>query len=183
MPADAVTFRPLVEGDLPRMHLWLNEPGIVRWWEGDDVSWDGVVRQYHPDHWEDEEQFVAAVDGVDVGWIQCYPAAADPEETLLWRTVGVDVDRTGGIDYFVAEPSARGRGLGSRIIRAFTVDVVFGGHPAWHFAAAGPFVANEASWRALGRAGYAHAGDVDGGDADGPCRVMVLARADVDRAG
>jgi hypothetical protein len=41
-----VTFRRLVDDDLPLLHRWLNEPGVVRWWEDDDVSWDGVVRDY-----------------------------------------------------------------------------------------------------------------------------------------
>lgn len=41
-----VTFRRLVDDDLPMLHRWLNEPGVVRWWEGNDVSWDAVVRDY-----------------------------------------------------------------------------------------------------------------------------------------
>lgn len=171
-----ITFRLLTVDDLPLMHRWLNEEGIVRWWEGDDVSWEGVQRDYHPDSWDDEEQFIAVVDGVDAGWIQCYPAAGDPKETLLWGTVGVDVERTGGIDYFVADPEARGRGVGSAMIRAFVDQVVFGAHPEWAFAAAGPFLANEPSWRALAKAGFTHVGDVD--DPQGPCRVMVLARVE-----
>jgi hypothetical protein len=38
----AIGFRPVVAGDLPRLHRWLNDPEVVRWWEGDDVSWTGV---------------------------------------------------------------------------------------------------------------------------------------------
>jgi acetyl esterase/lipase len=36
-----VTFRRLTDDDLPLLHDWLNESGVVRWWEGDDVSWAG----------------------------------------------------------------------------------------------------------------------------------------------
>ena len=38
-------FRPLTDDDLPLLHAWLNEPGVVEWWEGDDVSWDAVVAE------------------------------------------------------------------------------------------------------------------------------------------
>jgi len=41
-----LTFRRLADDDLPVLHRWLNEPGLVRWWEGDDVSWQAVVRDY-----------------------------------------------------------------------------------------------------------------------------------------
>ena len=40
------TFRRLTDDDLPLLHVWLNEPGVVRFWEGDDVSWPGVIAQY-----------------------------------------------------------------------------------------------------------------------------------------
>ncbi len=34
-----VTFRALADVDLPMLYEWLNEPGVVRWWEGQDVPW------------------------------------------------------------------------------------------------------------------------------------------------
>ncbi|WCO65689.1 GNAT family N-acetyltransferase [Iamia majanohamensis] len=174
-----VTFRRLVEEDLPQLHRWLNEPGVVRWWEGDDVSWEAVVR----DHWTDPdayvEHWIALVDGREVGWIQCYAAADaaedpdEPEEAQAWLALGVDTTAA-GIDYLVGDPVDRGRGVGSAVIRAFVDQVVFGLHPGWTQVCASPYVANEASWRALGRAGFSHRADVDGGD--GPCRLMVRDR-------
>ena len=41
-----ITFRRLVDADLPMLHGWLNDPKVVEWWEGDDVSWEAVVRDY-----------------------------------------------------------------------------------------------------------------------------------------
>jgi RimJ/RimL family protein N-acetyltransferase len=170
-----VTFRRLVDADLPMLHRWLNEPGVVRWWEGDDVSWDAVVRDYGSASTDPTEHWIAAVDGDDVGWIQCY-ATADNEaddEVAAWRRLGVP--RTAaGIDYLVGEPTQRGSGLGSAMIRAFVDDVVFAQHPDWTHAAASPYAANVGSWRALEKAGFRHAGTFD--DPDGPCRLMVLER-------
>ncbi len=66
-----VVFRRLTDHDLPMLHRWLNEPGVVRWWEGEDVSWDAVVRDYGSANEEPTEHWIAVVDGRDVGWIQC----------------------------------------------------------------------------------------------------------------
>jgi aminoglycoside 6'-N-acetyltransferase len=147
-----VAFRRLVDGDLPVLHGWLNEPGVVRWWEGDDVSWEAVVRDYGSTSPDRTEHWIASVDGREMGWIQCYAAADEPEETEHWWALGVD-RRAAGIDYLVGDPRDRGRGLGSSMIRAFVVDVVFGLHPQWPEVCAAPFAANVASWRALEKAG------------------------------
>ena len=173
-----LTFRPLVEHDLALMHRWLNEPGVVQWWEGDDVSWDGVVRDYSPaaraaardatEHW------IVVADGVDVGWIQCWDAADEPDEVRPWLALGVE-PTAAGIDYLIGEPGRRGRGLGAAMLRSFVEDVVFGQHPQWTQACAAPYAANTASWRALEKAGFRFVGIVD--DKDGPCRLMAINRA------
>jgi RimJ/RimL family protein N-acetyltransferase len=172
-----VTFRRLADDDLPMLHGWLNDPGVVRWWEGDDVSWDAVVRDYGSTNADSTEHWIASVDGRDVAWIQCYPAADEPEESDRWWALGVD--RTAaGIDYLIGEPGDRARGLGSAIIRAFVADVVFGLHPQWSQACAGPYAGNTASWRALEKAGFRFVGTIE--DKDGPCRLMVADRPTAD---
>lgn len=60
------------------------------------------------------------------------------------------------------------------MIRAFARDVVFARHPEWAFAAAAPFEANVASWRALEKAGFRRVAVLD--DEDGPCVLMVANR-------
>lgn len=172
-----MTFRRLVDADLPLLHRWLNDPEVIRWWEGDDVSWGGVVRRYGSTNDDPGEHWVALVGTEPVGWIQCYAWAdyADEEESQALFAVGVE--RTAaGIDYLVGEAGHRGRGLGSAMIRAFVQTVVFGQHDAWTQVSAGPYVANEASWRALERAGFSPLGDYDDGAGDS-CRVMVISRA------
>lgn len=169
-----VTFRRLREEDLEMLHRWLNEPGVVRWWEGDDVSWEAVVHDYGSIATDSAEYWLASIDGRDFGWIQCYATVDEPEEATPWWALGVD-HTAAGIDYLVGDPGDRRRGLGSSMIRAFVAEVVFGQHPGWSQACAAPYAANVASWRALERAGFRFAGIVD--DVDGPCRLMVADRA------
>lgn len=168
-----MTFRRLTDDDLPMLHAWLNEPGIVRWWEGDDVSWEGVVRDYGSAMTEPVEYWLAVLDGREVGWIQCYAAASYPDEAAKWWEHGVD-QTAAGIDYLIADPDSRGRGLGAAMIRAFVADVVFGGHPEWTQACAAPYEANVASWRALEKAGFRHVATFE--DKDGPCKLMMADR-------
>lgn len=171
--AGGVTLRRLAEADLPLLHRWLNEPGLVRWWEGDDVSWEAVVRDYSTTA-DSTEHWIASVDGRNIGWIQCWPTAENPEEVAPWEALGVD--RTAaGIDYLIGDPADRGRGLGSAMIRAFVADVVFALHPEWSQACAAPYAGNVASWRALEKAGFRFVGMVQ--DKQGPCRLMVADRS------
>lgn len=171
-----LTFRRLTDGDLPLLHAWLNEPGVVRWWEGDDVSWEAVVRDYGSGSTDPTEYWLVLDGDRPVAWIQCYLAAdyAGEDEAEAWFHLGLP-RTTGGIDYLVADPEARGRGLGSAMIRAFVDGVVLPRHPDWTHVAASPQAANVASWRALEKAGFTVAGEFDSDH--GRCRLMVTERA------
>jgi aminoglycoside 6'-N-acetyltransferase len=170
-----IAFRPLTDDDLPLLHGWLNEPGVVRWWEGDDVSWEAVVRDYGSGATDPVEHWLALVDGAPVGWIQCYAAAdfADEDETRHWFDLGI-APTAAGIDYLVGAPDARGCGLGSAMIRAFVAEIVFSRHPDWTQACASPFAANVASVRALEKAGFRRVGTFD--DDLGEAVVLVRDR-------
>ena len=171
-------FRPLTDDDLPLLHRWLNEPGVVAWWEGDDVSWPAVQRDYGSASTDPTEHWLASVGDRAVGWIQCYATASYPDEDEVrhWWALGVE-PTAAGIDYLIGEPADRGGGLGSRMIRAFVADVLFARHPDWTRVCASPVAANVASWRALEKAGFRQIGTFD--DAlHGPCRLMGLSRAE-----
>lgn len=168
-------FRPLEQDDLVLLHRWLNDPAVVRWWEGDDVSWPSVVRDYGPGSEDAVEHWIALVDDRPVGWIQCYAIAdhADEPEVRHWRALGVE-PTAAGIDYLVGESTRRGQGLGTAMIRTFVTEVVFGRHPGWTQVAASPLAGNTASVRALAKAGFVPAGSFE--DEHGPAQLMVRRR-------
>lgn len=158
-----IRFRLLEDADLPLMHRWLNDPEVVRWWEGDDVSWDGVVDDYAIENQGPEEHWIALIDDEPIGWIQCGEISNWPDESEDWIELGATPD-CAGIDYLIGEAAQRGNGLGSAMIAAFVEQVVFGLHAHWNQVGADPLEANTASWRALEKAGFTAAGLVPDGD-------------------
>ena len=169
-----ITFRAVAADDLPLLHRWLNEPGVVEWWEGDDVSWEAVQKDYGPPHTDGTHHYISIVDGTDTGWIQWYAVADSGEELAAWAPHGV-ADGAAGIDYLIGEPGERGRGVGSTIIDAFVTDVVFAQPDGFEAVAASPYAANVASCRALEKAGFTHVAEIP--DDDGPCSLLVRRRS------
>ncbi len=194
----AWTFRRLVDSDLPLLHTWLNDPGVVRFWEGDDVSWPGVVGQYgspeiratlagdYPDFsydvaeadfdWHHVEVYLSMADGEPAGWIQCYAVDDydDHDEVKAWLELGFDPGGA-GIDYLLGDPASRGKGLGSSMIRSFIDEIVFGQHPDWTQVGASPVRENPASCGALVKAGLSLVGSFDDPDY-GPCDLHAVRR-------
>lgn len=191
----AWTFRRLVDDDLPLLHTWLNEPGVVHFWEGDDVSWPGVIAQYGSPElrgalandfadfsydvaeadfdWHHVEVYLALMDDEPAGWIQCYAVDDydDEDEVKAWFELGFDATGA-GIDYLIGEPTDRGRGLGASMIRKFVTDIVFGQHPDWTQVGASPRRENAASCGALAKAGLSLSGSFDDPEY-GPCDLYA----------
>lgn len=178
---DGFTFRRLAESDLPLLHTWLNEPGVAPWWTSDDLSWEGVVDEHTKSIRGEEplDEYIADLDGRPFGWIQTYAIDDDPEYAEAIAAVGCPTAGLAGVDYTIGDPADRGRGLGARMVRAFLDAVVFGEHPEWERACAGPDPANRRSIRVLEKAGFRFAGDID--TCDGPEHLMVIDRTIPDR--
>jgi len=152
---DRLAFRRLTDDDLVLLHRWLNEPGIVRWWEGDDVSWDGVLGRYSTASTADDsvEHHLGLLDGEPVGWIQCWFLADEPDMED-WLGLGFAAHDTAGIDYLIGSVEHRGHGLGTALIAAFVERVVFAEHAWIDAVGSDPDSDNHASWRALESAGF-----------------------------
>jgi len=170
----AIAFRPLERRDLGRLHDWLNEPEVVRWFSHASApSLRQVERKYGPRIAGDSPTrvFVVTIDGADAGIAQTYRLEDYPD---FAAGLGSAPDWA-GIDYLLGEPSVRGRGLAHRVIRAFVGEVVFA-EPDTQVCAALPASGNMKSIRALARAGFVHEREVELEPGSVDCLMLTRCR-------
>jgi aminoglycoside 6'-N-acetyltransferase len=163
-----IRFRPLEESDLPQVEAWLRAAHVAEWWR-DPLEIALEKRREGLEGRREVEHYVILEDGRPVGLIQTYRVADHPEWGEL---VGAEPEAA-GVDLFVGEPDAIGRGLGAEILREFARTVVFSGTDTTAVVATVE-EANRRSWRAFEKAGFRHVRDVE---EDGlPHRLMRLER-------
>jgi aminoglycoside 6'-N-acetyltransferase len=163
-----IGFRPLEEADLPQVEAWLRTEHVAEWWR-DPLEIAVEKRQAALEGRRDVEHYVILEDERPVGMIQTYRVSDHPE----WRElIGVEPEAT-GVDLFIGEPDAVGRGLGPEILREFARTVIFA-RPETTAAVATVEEANRRSWRAFEKAGFRHVRNVE---EDGlPHRLLRLDR-------
>ena len=146
----ALTFRPLLEDDLPLLHEWLQRPHVQRWWNERD-SYDEVVARYRPaiEGSDPTDLYLALLEGEHVAFVQTYLVADYPEYAAL---VAADAGAA-GVDLFIADEERTGKGLGTELLRRFVDEIVFAAPFTTH-CIADPDVENVASIRAFEKAGF-----------------------------
>jgi aminoglycoside 6'-N-acetyltransferase len=148
-----VELRPLRRADLPLLSRWLQEPQVARWWN-EPSSAEEVEARYGPsiDGTDPTALYLGVHEGEPFGLVQVYAFADEPEYEAELSAVCPVPPGALSIDYLVGEPSARGRGLGAAMIAA-AVARGFADHPDARDVLVPVALGNEASWRALRRAG------------------------------
>jgi aminoglycoside 6'-N-acetyltransferase len=167
----SIRFVPLTAGDLVQIHAWLRQPHVARWWHEEDDSFEKVVADYLPgiEGREPTDYYVIVVGDRKVGMIQTYLVADHPDWDALVH-VGPGV---AGVDVFIGEADAIGRGLGPEILRAFAAEVVFA-REGTHACVAGVEAPNARSLRAFEKAGFRAVLDYE--EEGRPHRLMRLER-------
>ena len=161
MREEELTWRPLAAHDLPMLAEWLAEPGVARWWHH-EFSPAAVERDFGPGVRGEEpgEDLVVLVDGRPVGLLQRARIADYPEDLEEFSAL-VDVPPGAvEIDYLIADPARRGRGLGTRLI-ALAVARTWADHPDAAAVLVSVAAGNVASWRALEKAGLQRVAEGD----------------------
>jgi aminoglycoside 6'-N-acetyltransferase len=150
-----LSWRPLVDNDLPLLAQWLAEPQVARWWNHDS-SPAGVERDFGPSVRREEpgEDLVVLLDDRPVGLVQRSVIADYPEEMSEFATLVEVPEGAVELDYLIGDPALRGRGLGARMIAAAVADT-WEAYPNASAVLVSVVAANVASWRALERAGLA----------------------------
>jgi aminoglycoside 6'-N-acetyltransferase len=147
----AIEFRALAEDDLPQVFMWLRKPHVSKWYAAAPDTYAEVAAKYGPRTQEGNavRAFIVAVDARDVGYIQAYAIEDFPEYA---GDIGAERG-VAGIDVFLGDEGAVGRGIGSQVIRRFVDAVVFRGDGALA-CVAGPTEGNLAAVRAFEKAGF-----------------------------
>ena len=181
-----ISFPALALDDLPLIRRWLNMPHVYEWWgassgpgslggPGDDAATEAqVYEKYAPGldpEAEGTQRHIITVDGRAVGLIQRYRLAGEPEYAAQ---IGETEPGGVGIDLFIGEPNAVGRGDGTAALDRYVTAIVFA-DPTISRAVGAPHPENARSCRAFERAGFTFVRDaiVDG---SGPERVHVRSR-------
>ena len=141
-----MTFRRMVDDDVPRLADWLSDPVVIEWF-GPPKDLAVVEAKYGPRLRGEEpvELWVPEIDGHAAGMLQCYCHDAALDEV-------VGVPDAVGIDYLLAEPF-RGRGFAGRVLGDFA-RLALERFPDRSVVAATPNEANAASCGALRSAGF-----------------------------
>lgn len=157
----SIAWRAIVEADFPLLSDWLSRPHVHRYWHH-DFTLEGVTGDFGPGTRGEEagEDLLVLLDGAPEALVQRSRIADYPEEfDELSAIVDVPPEAV-TIDYFIADPSRTGRGLGAAIIRAVVADT-WSSYPQCPAIIVPVVSGNIASWRALEKAGFRRAGEGD----------------------
>lgn len=160
-----VRLRALALGDLPQIARWLAQPHVAARWDPPHVALPAIVQDIDS---PDTSPFVIIAHGRPVGYLQIYAATG----TAFWA--GHDLPReTFGLDLFIGDPAALGRGHGSACLSLAASHLL--GLPGVARVQGDPAPDNKASLRAFEKAGFERRGEIT--TPDGPAIYMAIDRA------
>ncbi|MDQ3958323.1 MAG: acetyltransferase [Actinomycetota bacterium] len=153
---DGFVVRTTSSHDVPLLVAWHADPEIHRFWERRPLTEAEVAADY--------------VDGATPG-LRCFVIEAPPGKPVGFIQYA-ELDEPGavGIDMFLV-PAARGRGLGPRVARHLTQQLLDRG--VAKRVTVDPLISNEGAVRAWGRAGFREEARIESGDHGGPAVLMV----------
>ncbi len=146
--------------DLTTVRRWLETPHVHEWW-GDPATQFGLVSDDLSRPAMD--QFIVAANDRSFAYLQCYDAAAWPNNGFGEMPAG-----TRGIDQFIGTPDMIDRGHGSAMIKVFVDTLLQAGTPR---VVTDPDPENQRAVRAYEKAGFEKSRLVD--TPDGRALLMV----------
>ncbi|HYN32090.1 MAG TPA: GNAT family N-acetyltransferase [Ilumatobacteraceae bacterium] len=149
-----ITFERLGRQHFELLGRWLAEPHVARWWNH-DPSPEAIEDDFGDtiDGIEPAKDFVALLGGEPIGVIQFCLFHDYPEYVAEMVDVYPVAADAATIDYFIGEPNAVGKGVGTAMIEQF-VARIWVDEPAVGHVVVPVNSANVASWKALLNAGF-----------------------------
>jgi AacA4 family aminoglycoside N(6')-acetyltransferase len=168
-----VTFRPMRDEDLPMLQAWIGRPHVREWWAGEeaDMPFEEFRAHYLPRVMAEENvtPYIVTLDGRPIGFAQSYVAMGSGDG--WWENVADPGVR--GIDQFLCEVSDLGKGLGTRMVKAFVAQLF--ADPAVTRLQTDPDPRNARAIRCYEKAGFRAVDTIV--TPDGPALYMVQDRA------
>jgi RimJ/RimL family protein N-acetyltransferase len=156
-----ISFKPLSDSDLPRLHQWMQEKHVSSWWEEGTWSFKDLKEKYRTyalgykmDQGKKKEvlAFIIELQKRPIGYIQMYNALDFTREDFDPKEFWPDpLSSIGALDFYIGEPDCLGRGLGVEILQTFLAKHLF-----QHFNAClvDPDKKNTAAINAYTKAGF-----------------------------
>lgn len=147
----AITFRPLVDADVPSLVAWMSADHARPWFDDDPRTVEGAREVYAEElaGTSATRMWVVQLAGLAIGYMQDYPVSAYDD-----YAVRVADPQAAAFDYLIGDPMFVGRGFGTRMIRAFCHEVMCRDHPDAPRFVASPDVRNARSIRVLEKCGF-----------------------------
>jgi aminoglycoside 6'-N-acetyltransferase len=144
------SFRALERSDFPLLQRWLSEPHVDAWWH-EPLDLAGLEQKYGPriDGIEPTHVFIIEHETRPIGWIQWYRWSDYPKHAARLEAE----PNAAGVDLSIGEASLVGKGIGSRAIREFILNVV-SAEPGITAVVTDPEERNGRSCRAFEKAGF-----------------------------
>ena len=160
-------FRPVTADDLATISDWLGRSHIAEWWSDPHEQIETLRRNLAEAGFE---ALILLLDGRPVGYLQVYDASPGTPGATLDQPSG-----TRGLDLFIAECEALGRGHGPTFVRLITERLLT--DPAVIRVIADPDPANVRSIRCFEKAGFCR--EREARQPWGPIVLMVHAKEHV----
>lgn len=145
-----IAFKKLETSDLSLIFKWINEPHIHRdYHQAGPYTFQDVIDEYHPIALEVSriKAHIIYYDNVPIGYIQNYKLeAGDYEQSIPW-------ENTAGYDVFIGDPAYVNRGLGTKILCQFLLDITFD-DPTVNFCVINPKISNERAIKVYKKIGF-----------------------------
>jgi len=123
-----IAFRPLIDGDPRQLARWLADPDVAPWYGEGEPTLVNIQAHYAAiiGGTDTTRGFITQVDGQDIGYIQCYWLADEPDYARQLALPPPFDAETTGTDLFIGDPAFRNRGWGVPILVAFHQRIIFG---------------------------------------------------------
>jgi len=144
-----IQLRIFQEADIDLLYTWFQETHVKEYWHHKNgFSYDLIALKYKKRLREGTiSMFIFQYFGIDIGFIQCYPASNIAEYGQKGKAFGIDL--------FIGENTYLYRGIGSIVISKVINSIILE-NPDVKYICIDPEVRNQAAIRAYSKVGFVH---------------------------